>query len=343
MTLLPKSCACTVVVAVYNGAEYLSQSLKTIANQDAIPRQVIIVDDGSTDESASIIRSFQKAHSDKFEILSLTQMNQGQSSARNLALSHVKHEFVAFLDQDDLWDEDHLDTLISGGYFEPQTGWVYSDFDLIDKTGELLVTNKLRATGYSPPEQNLESMLSKDLMMLPTASIVRLQALNAVKGFDTQFRGYEDDDLFIRMFVNGFSFTFVDRSTIRYRVHETNSSGGISFAQSRMKFFYKYLDYLGKMSDKGQIISRDFLAPRITSGILHDLFLAIREKNHSGEDYALENLNRLFLFRGLTFKRRVILLVTKIKPLYSIVYRANLKRVTYLETKKSRQKSRDTN
>lgn len=342
MSITQKSCDCTVIVAVYNGADYLAESLQTIVEQDVLPRQVIIVDDGSTDDSPNVISAFKEAHGKNLDVLTLTQENSGQSSARNLAIGHVKHEYVAFLDQDDLWNKNHLKILLEGELFHQQTGWVYTDFDLIDKSGKLMVSHKLRSSGYVPPEQNLESMLSRDLMMLPTASIVKLQALKVVNGFDTQFKGYEDDDLFLRIHSEGYSFAFVAENTIRYRVHDSNSSGGISFAQSRMKFFNKYQEYLEYKVPNGKNISRDSLAPRITSGILHDLFVAVRDKNASAEKYALENLNRIFLIRGKSLKRRAILLLANIQPLYNILYRAYLKRTSYINSKKRRHTLRDT-
>lgn len=343
MTEEPQYCACAVIVAVFNGAEYLSQALGSITEQTLLPRQIIIVDDGSSDDSPRIISQFVDQFDSAFDIVTLHQSNQGQSSARNFAIEFVNQEFVAFLDQDDIWKSFHLANLLQSNLFNSEIGWVYSDFDLIDQQAQILVANKLVASGYLAPDKQLSSLLSKDLMMLPTASVIRSNAIESVGGFDTQFKGFEDDDLFVRMFIRGFSFAFLEESTIQYRTHETNSSGGISFAQSRMKFFEKYRDYFSSLNQPDETFISQVLAPRTTSGVLHDLFVARRAGNTESEVFALDNLNYLFNLRGLTLKRRAILLVVKIRPLFQFLYRANLKKATYMELKKYRQQLRDKN
>ena len=91
----------SVIVPVYNGEHYLSFAIHSILRQDYHPSEVIVVDDGSTDNSANIARSFK-------EVRYIHQSNQGVAMARNVGIAAARGEFIAFLDADDLWTPNKL-------------------------------------------------------------------------------------------------------------------------------------------------------------------------------------------------------------------------------------------
>jgi glycosyltransferase involved in cell wall biosynthesis len=103
----------SVVVPVHNSERYLEDALQSIFNQDYQPIEVIAVDDGSTDSSAKIAKSFKN-------LQYIYQINQGPSAARNTGIKTSQGEFIAFLDSDDMWMPDKLSLQIS--YLLSHTG-----------------------------------------------------------------------------------------------------------------------------------------------------------------------------------------------------------------------------
>ncbi|MFM6154726.1 MAG: glycosyltransferase family 2 protein, partial [Sphaerospermopsis kisseleviana] len=91
----------SVIIPVYNGDRHLAQAIESVLNQTYQPFEVIVVDDGSTDNSANVACSYKEVHY-------LYQPNQGVAVARNTGISQARGEFIAFLDQDDLWTPDKL-------------------------------------------------------------------------------------------------------------------------------------------------------------------------------------------------------------------------------------------
>jgi glycosyltransferase involved in cell wall biosynthesis len=91
----------SVIVPVYNGENYLSETLDSIFAQDYEPFEVIVIDDGSTDGSADIVQSYSN-------VRYIHQSNQGVPVARNTGLTAAQGEFIAFSDQDDLWKPNKL-------------------------------------------------------------------------------------------------------------------------------------------------------------------------------------------------------------------------------------------
>src|SRR5262249_27713973 len=148
----------------------------------------------------------------------IRQANRGQSAARNIGAAASKGEFLAFLDQDDLWHLDHLRLLVEPLERDQDLGWAYSDLDQIDINGNLLSRSVICGAGPHP-KTRLVDLVARDMFIVPTSAMVRRSAFDSVGGFDERLSGYEDDDLFLRMFRKGFGNTFVEKSTGQWRIH----------------------------------------------------------------------------------------------------------------------------
>jgi glycosyltransferase involved in cell wall biosynthesis len=98
----------TVIIPLYNKAETIGRALQSVLDQVAMPRAILVVDDGSQDNSIQIVREFQKEHS---QIQLVEQENQGVSAARNKGAMESKTTFIAFLDADDEWLPEHTTNL----------------------------------------------------------------------------------------------------------------------------------------------------------------------------------------------------------------------------------------
>src|SRR5271165_4876357 len=102
----------SAIIPLYNGERFIQHALASIAGQTLAPRELIVVDDGSTDDGVSIVERFGRTR----PVTLIRKPNGGQSSARNVGVAHATGDLIAFLDQDDLWYPHHLDGL-SRGFF----------------------------------------------------------------------------------------------------------------------------------------------------------------------------------------------------------------------------------
>src|ERR1044072_1619841 len=106
----------SVIIPVYNGGRYLRAALESVFAQTYRPIEVIVVDDGSADDSGLIAQSFP-------EVRHMRQQNQGVAAARNNAIAASRGEFLAFLDQDDLWTPEKLRLQIGYLLTHPELGY----------------------------------------------------------------------------------------------------------------------------------------------------------------------------------------------------------------------------
>ena len=228
---------------------------------------MIVIDDGSTDGSLDVRTQLPEA---RFPSRILRQENKGQSAARNRAAREAAGEYLAFLDQDDRWYPRHLEVLVGPLVADPAAGWSYSDFDEMDASGHIVTRSFLRAAGLRHPKQTIYECIAGDLMILPSASVLRRSAFEQVAGFDEGLSGYEDDDLFVRMFRLGFESVFIETPLVRFRVHSSGSSASSTFIRSRMRFAEKLEAILPDDPRMLRYYRRDAIAPRFFLTTLDD-------------------------------------------------------------------------
>lgn len=265
----------SVIIPVYNGAAHVGEALASVFQQTQLPDEVIVIDDGSTDDSLAVVDAWI---TDDLPIVVkvLSQSNQGQSSARNRAASVAAGDLLAFLDQDDTWYPTHLARLTKPFVAEPRLGWAYSDFDEIDGEGHTVSQGYIDTFRLQHPKRTLAELLAGDLMMLPSASVIRSRAFAEVGGFDPDLTGYEDDDLFIRLFRAGWSSAFVNRRLTRFRVHLGSSSSTASFRASRIAFQDKLQREIPDDHRMNRYYIRDLVMPRLYQTTLNDYATAVR-------------------------------------------------------------------
>jgi glycosyltransferase involved in cell wall biosynthesis len=251
---------------LYNGRRYVLEAIRSIAAQSVLPRELVVVDDGSTDDGASQLQGLTLP----FALTVVTQPNRGQSAARNHGAGLCTQPFLAFLDQDDVWLSTHLEVLTSVLVKNSDVGWVYGDFDEIDRLGHTVTKRYLRETGVPNPKPTLIACVSRDLMVIPSASLLRRDAFLAVGGFDEALSGYEDDELFIRMFRAGYDHHYVDRSVTKFRIHSGSSSDDTRFIASRVVFGRKLRNLIEDDERFRRYYYGDVIAPRLFQQSLDD-------------------------------------------------------------------------
>jgi len=250
----------SVIMPVYNGRSYLEASVRSAAFQTLPPVEILIVDDGSADGSADFAETLETP----FPKRVLRVANGGQSRARNIAAAEAKGEFLAFLDHDDIWHRDHLRRLMEPFAKDPDLGWSYSDIDEMDHDARVVHQRLLRTLNPEAehPKKSLYNLLASDMFIFPSAAVVRAEAFHAVGGFDERLSGYEDDDLFLRLFRAGWGNAFVPESLMRYRRHTSSSAFSERMWQSREIFATKLMAEFPNDRDLSRFWVRDLIAPR---------------------------------------------------------------------------------
>lgn len=261
----------SAVLPLYNGRRYLTQTLQSIVDQTRPPDELVVVDDGSTDGAADLIAEFDFG----FPVTLIKQDNRGQSAARNAGIAQADGDIIALLDQDDQWRPNHIEALLAPLAADPELAWSYSDFEEIDAADRTMVSRYIAVHGVQHPKQALADCLASDLMVLPSASLIRKEVIEEVGGFDPQLSGYEDDDLFVRIFARGWGHRFLAESTVRYRVHRDGATISQRYLKSRIRYLRKMLDMFPPDRDFNRDFGQDALLPRLRAATLNDYSQAL--------------------------------------------------------------------
>lgn len=299
----------SAIVPVFNGRRFLLAAVRSVLAQSLPPCELIVVDDGSSDGSLAELEGFLAGMPPApFPIRVLRQANAGQSAARNLAARQAEGEYLAFLDQDDQWHREHLERLAAACDEDPAVGWAYCDFDEMDFDGNLVTRAFLRAQGVKHPKRSIFECVASDLMVLPSASVVRRAAFEQAGGFDEALSGYEDDDLFVRFFRLGWEHVFVDRTLLRFRIHSNGSSASLRFLDSRLRYAEKLAAILPDDPRMLRYYVPDAIAPRFFLTSLDDYVRACSARDWEVARLALRSVNHFGRLRrrGLRLRWKLL-------------------------------------
>lgn len=273
MRLSPESDV-AVVIPFYNGSKHIRQAVKSVQRQSLAPAEFVVVNDGSKPQEAE----FLHALAEELGFRVVDQENGGQGAARNAGVASTVSPYICFLDQDDFFLPDHIEVLRAAVQDDERFGWAYADLIEADDDGNI-VRSAIVKSHSSHPKADIFNMLSGDMFVLPSASIVSRSAFNAIQGFDPQFMGYEDDDLFLRMFRAGFTNTFVDRAVTVWRIHPESTSYSIRMSRSRWRFLKKVYQEFPSDPLRGRFVFRDLLEPRFNRSIVVEAFQSVIRPN----------------------------------------------------------------
>ena len=143
-------------------------------------------------------------------------------------------------------------------------GWSYSDIDEMDAEGGLVSLNVLHTLNpyVQHPKTSIFNMIGADMFIFPSAAMVRRDAMLAIGGFDERLSGYEDDDLFLRMFRAGWLNAYLPESLVRYRRHTTSSAFSERMWLSREIYSRKLIEAYPNDPVLVRFYIRDIIAPR---------------------------------------------------------------------------------
>ncbi|MEZ0541027.1 glycosyltransferase family 2 protein [Fibrella arboris] len=277
----------SVITCVFNDERYIESSVRSILQQTHTNLEYIIVDDGSTDSTLSILQKIRE-EDDRIQLVS--QPNGGPAAARNTALSLATGDYIAIQDSDDLSLPERLEIqLRSIGDYDV----ISSYYNIIDEDGNIMCTNL--------KDNDIVKNLSLGSNPLAHGTLlIRRSALLSINGYDQFYRASQDFDMYLRLIEVGCSFARVKSVLCQYRIRKKSIGGTIS----EEYFKRAYDNYLtrkrGGVSAKTPISST-----KLVNKYHHEdrMALAIFWTEEYGKylKYLIKNFNTIHLFHHLKY------------------------------------------
>lgn len=232
--------AVTIILPTYNRAPFLADAIGSITAQEHVDWQLVVVDDGSTDDTPQVLARLLEDLPGQATVV--TQANAGSAGARNAGLDRASGGYVAFLDSDDLWLPHHLARCVSALEREPAVDWVYGACRIEDAaSGRVIEADTFRPQGAPRPFMRLKTRRAGDLFVIEDPRVVEYQIAHGLYSglqnsvvrravfdrhrFWTGLNVGEDESLLIRALASGMCIGYLDAVHAVYRVHDDNLSG----------------------------------------------------------------------------------------------------------------------
>jgi glycosyltransferase involved in cell wall biosynthesis len=215
----------SVVMPTYNSARFIAEAIDSILGQTVVPDQIIVVDDGSSDDTRQVVSRYTDAR-----IEYIWQPNGGVSSARNAALDAARGDFVTFLDADDRWRPTFVEKLHDLLAADPEAVCAFSNFVRFEHaTGKVLrdqfsyYPELLRPAGRIHKDDAFSTLVSMgEIPAFPVVMMYRRAMIESLR-FDKDLRVCEDMHFALRAFLRG-SVMYTDEVLCDVRRHDSNAS-----------------------------------------------------------------------------------------------------------------------
>ncbi|MBI1870680.1 MAG: glycosyltransferase [Chlamydiae bacterium] len=241
----------SVIIPTYNRALWLKEAIESVLNQNSRPKEIIVVDDGSNDSTAEIVKQYS-------QLKYISQENHGVSHARNVGIKASHGEWIAFLDSDDLWGPDKLKVQLQAISTYPQTSIFYTD--------EIWIRNGRRVNQGKRHAKHSGWIFEQCLplcIISPSSVILHRNVFEKVGLFDESLPACEDYDLWLRIALQ-FPIHFISETLITKR-------GGHSDQLSR-KFF-------GMDRFRVQVLEKILKNPLLTPLLRESVLVEIEKKS----------------------------------------------------------------
>lgn len=229
----------SVIIASYNHGPYIEQSILSVIEQTYPNVELLVIDDGSTDDSVKRIRALQSIHRFDFR----TQKNQGLTRTLNEAISRAKGAFIAPFGSDDIMLKDRLRLQMEYIAGKPEVGMCAGNIELMHADG----TPYPKSTKGNEPSfrrMDFEDVFLERKVYIPAPTmLIRREAFDKVGGFNPEIRL---EDLYIQLKIThaGYYIDVLSESLARYRKHETNSYKNIRFmTESILRIYQDYSEH----------------------------------------------------------------------------------------------------
>jgi glycosyltransferase involved in cell wall biosynthesis len=219
----------SVVIPTYNGSRFIAETLESVFAQTLQPDEVLVIDDGSTDDSASIAESFAP------RVRVFRRTNQRQAAARNFGAQQATSKWIAFIDHDDLWEPNKLERQMEELARHPDADLCYTAYMFLMQKGDTATIGRVCEV---PPAKDIRKALFSGVTFLPSSVLIRRSMLLAVNGFDPKIcHGSEDYDMWLRLLHAGAKFAACREPLFQYRRHEGNASMDMAWFHECMEIY----------------------------------------------------------------------------------------------------------
>lgn len=205
----------SAVITVYNCAAFVAEAIESVLDQTQPVDEIVVVDDGSTDETAKVVAGYASAG-----VRYIWQENQGAGAARNRGIQETKGEFIAFLDGDDVWLSNKIANQVAYLQADPDTAVVSGNKWWWDVRRN---ERKLKRAGVEPPLELEREILIRNVVGNPSMTLIRRRIFDEVGCFNPALRWGQDWELWIRISTRA-KIDFVPDPVILYRWHPANLS-----------------------------------------------------------------------------------------------------------------------
>ncbi|HET8676098.1 MAG TPA: glycosyltransferase [Blastocatellia bacterium] len=203
----------SVIIPTYNSVQYVVTAVESVLAQAVKDIEIIVVDDGSTDDTQSVMREFGAS------VRYIRQQNSGVAAARNRGIEESRGRYIAFLDADDTWFPHKLERQLAALDQRPGYSVCYSAFTVVDSDLKPLFINRSKRAGSA-----LEDLLLRGNIVGSICTVLGERKLfETVGGFDTALSQCADWDMWVRL-AELTDFLYVDEPLVTYRQHDANMS-----------------------------------------------------------------------------------------------------------------------
>ena len=234
----------SIALCTYNGAEFIKEQIQSILNQTIAPDEIIVCDDGSTDNTLEIIQQIDILHNCK---IFRNNTNLGTIKNFEKAIANCKGEIVFLADQDDLWQLDKIEKLLDFFRNNPSKKVVFTDALLVDQEGKSLEKNLWKEVRFGTKEQNLWNK-GQEIDVLIQGNRVTGCTMAFNRAFVQQYLPFPQD-------LNSMNFIhdtwiawvgaanhvigFIDQPLVSYRQHEKQQIGATSKVERKKIGFFE--------------------------------------------------------------------------------------------------------
>lgn len=196
----------STIIPVYNGEQFIGEAIDSVLAQTYHPIEIIVVDDGSQDNTAKIVKSYP-------QVIYIHQKNSGCGTAKNTGIQHSKGDFLAFLDADDLWNEQKIEIQMDPLLNNPEIEYVICNMKNFYQPGRI-------------PDQKIKEIFpdKEQAAYIPSGLLIRKTVFKKVGDFNPNMFEANDTDWHFRAKDKGIRMVNVNKLLLYRRIHGSNLS-----------------------------------------------------------------------------------------------------------------------